>query len=134
MSLALRVALVIGAIAMTVFTVNGVRKSRMRIEDSLFWVGLAAVILVLSVCPQFGYAISDVVGFMAPVNFVFAFFIFVLTVKCFSMSRHESELENKVKELTQEIAIERLEHYERMCDDSTPRSERQDSRDAGNLI
>jgi len=34
-------------------------------------------------------------------------------VKCFTMSRHTSQLETKIKELTQQIAVDRLDHYER---------------------
>ena len=113
MSVALRIVLFVCAVAMVVFTVSGIRKSRMRIEDSLFWVGLSAVILVLSVFPQIAYFFADVSGFMATVNFVFALFIFILTVKCFTMSRRISELENKLKELSQRVAVDRLDHHER---------------------
>ena len=42
MSETLRIVLIIAAVFMAVFTVVSVRKSRMRIEDSLFWLGLSA--------------------------------------------------------------------------------------------
>ena len=44
-----------------------------------------------------------------PVNFIFLFFIFVLLVKMFLMTIELSTLENKVKDLTQELALEEKE-------------------------
>jgi len=109
MSIILRIALVVGAILITAFSVVGVRKSHMRIEDSVFWLGLSAVILLLSIFPEIGYAISNAFGFLAPVNFIFALFLFILTVKLLSMSRRASELETKVRELTQQVALAQFE-------------------------
>ena len=40
-----------------------------------------------------------------PVNFIFMVFIFVLMVKMFLMTIELSTLENKVKDLTQELAL-----------------------------
>jgi len=113
MSIALRIALVIGAVALTVFVLTGIRKSRMRIEDSLFWVGLSFLILVLSVFPELGIWFSDLLGVQSPVNFVLLFFIAVILAKCFSLARQVSQLENKVKELAQQVAVSKLDHYER---------------------
>ena len=113
MSVALRIALIIGAVALAVFVVAGVRKSRMRIEDSLFWVGLSLLILVLSIFPDLGIWCADLLGVQSPVNFVLLFFIAVLLVKCFLLARQVSQLENKTKELAQRVAVDRLEHYER---------------------
>ena len=110
MSLTLRIALIAGAVLLAAFAVICVRKSRMRIEDSVFWLGFAAVVLVFGVFPEAGYALSGVFGFQAPVNFIFALFIFALTVKCLAMSRHISELEHKLRDLVQDVAVDRFEH------------------------
>ena len=110
---ALRIVLICAAVFVFIFVILNVRKSRMRIEDSLFWVAMSLLILFLSIFPQVGTLFSELLGFYAPVNFVFLFFIFVLFAKCFAMSRHASQLESKIKELAQQIAIDNLEHYER---------------------
>ena len=47
-----------------------------------------------------------------PVNFIFLFFIFVLLVKMFLMTIELSALENKVKDLTQELALEEKERVD----------------------
>ncbi|MBE6473361.1 MAG: DUF2304 domain-containing protein [Coriobacteriaceae bacterium] len=113
MSLALRILLFLGAIALFVFLMRSVRKANMRIEDSLFWIVLSAVILLLSVVPDIATTLSDAFGFIAPVNFIFLLFIFILLVKGYLTSKRISELDLKIKELTQQLAIDKLNHHER---------------------
>lgn len=112
MSLALRILLFVAAILLFAFLMASIRRSKMRIEDSLFWVVLSAVILILSIFPQIASELSAAFGFMAPVNFVFLLFIFTLLLKGYFTSKRVSELDTKVRELTQQLAIERLEHHE----------------------
>lgn len=45
-------------------------------------------------------------GTIAPVNYIFLFFVFVLLPKLFNASKLVSELENKVKEFAQKATIE----------------------------
>ncbi|MBE6471214.1 MAG: DUF2304 domain-containing protein [Coriobacteriaceae bacterium] len=113
MSLGIRIVLLLGALAMTVFVLRSIKKSKMRIEDALFWIFLSLFILLLSIFPAIAVIPAGWFGFQAPVNFVFLLFIAILLVKCFTMSRHTSQLETKIKELTQQIAVDRLDHYER---------------------
>ena len=113
MSLGIRIALLVGALAMFIFVLRSIKKSKMRIEDALFWIFLSVVILLMSIFPVIATAPAALFGFQAPVNFVFLLFIAILLVKCFTMSRHTSQLETKIKELSQQIAIDRLDHYER---------------------
>ena len=113
MSLALRIVLLVSTVLVFIIMLRSVKRAKMRIEDTLFWAGLMVLILILAIFPQIASALSDLMGFMAPVNAVFLFFIFVLLMKAYSLSRTTSELETKVKELTQQIAIDRLMHYER---------------------
>lgn len=113
MSIALRILLLVAAIALFAFLMTSIKRSKMRIEDSLFWIVLSAVILILSVFPQIATELSALFGFIAPVNFVFLLFIFILLVKEYFTSKRVSELDTKVKELAQQLAIERLEHHER---------------------
>ncbi|WP_058986183.1 DUF2304 domain-containing protein [Hugonella massiliensis] len=113
MSIYLQLILFLASLGLTVFVTRSVKKAKMRIEDAFFWVVLSFFILLLSVFPQIGYWCADVLGFQAPINFIMLFFIFVLLVKGFITSRHASELETKVRELSEQIAYDRLDHYER---------------------
>lgn len=111
--LALRVILIAAALCLVVFLLTSIRKSKMSIDDSLFWMGFSFLILLMSLVPEIPSWLSDTIGFMSPVNFVFLFFIFVLIIRDFLSNRRISQLENRVKELAQQIALERLDHYMR---------------------
>ena len=113
MSIPLRIALFIASLGMVAFVLLGIRRSKLRIEDALFWAALSLVILLLSIFPQIAFVLSRALGFQAPVNFVFLLFIFVLLLKCFLMSIHASQLETKIRELTEQIGVDRLDRYER---------------------
>ena len=116
---ALRVILLIAAIGLVVFLLRSIKKSKMSIEDALFWMGFSFLILLMSIFPEIPSFLSDTIGFMSPVNFVFLFFIFVLIIRDFLSNRRISQLENRVKELTQQIALDRLDHYQRRHLDET---------------
>lgn len=116
---ALRVILLIAAIGLVVFLLHSIKKSKMSIEDALFWMGCSFLILLMSIFPEIPSFLSDTIGFMSPVNFVFLFFIFVLIIRDFLSNRRISQLENRVKELTQQIALDRLDHYQRRHLDET---------------
>lgn len=115
----LRVILLIAAIGLVVFLLYSIKKSKMSIEDALFWMGFSFLILLMSIFPEIPSFLSDTIGFMSPVNFVFLFFIFVLIIRDFLSNRRISQLENRVKELTQQIALDRLDHYQRRHLDET---------------
>ena len=116
---ALRVILLIAAIGLVVFLLHSIKKSKMSIEDALFWMGFSFLILLMSIFPEIPSFLSDAIGFMSPVNYVFLFFIFVLIIRDFLSNRRISQLENRVKELTQQIALDRLDHYQRRHLDET---------------
>ena len=116
---ALRVILLIAAIGLVVFLLHSIKKSKMSIEDALFWMGFSFLILLMSIFPEIPSFLSDTIGFMSPVNFVFLSFIFVLIIRDFLSNRRISQLENRVKELTQQIALDRLDHYQRRHLDET---------------
>ena len=116
---ALRVILLIAAIGLVVFLLHSIKKSKMSIEDALFWMGFSFLILLMSIFPEIPSFLSDTIGFMSPVNIVFHFFIIVLIIRDFLSNRRISQLENRVKELTQQIALDRLDHYQRRHLDET---------------
>ena len=49
-----------------------------------------------------------------PVNFIFLFFIFILILKAFFQTIETSVLENKVRNLTQRLAIEEKDRQEEL--------------------
>ena len=112
MTIELRVALVAVSLLTLVFVAKRIRSSKVKLEDSIFWICLAALIFVFSLFPQIFYALSNLVGTYAPVNFVFLFFIFVLLIQSFNLSMRVSQADTRIKELTQQLAIEKFERHQ----------------------
>lgn len=112
MTLALRITLIVVSLLTLIFIAKKIRNAKVKLEDSIFWICLAAIIFLLSLFPQVFYWISGVVGTYAPVNFVFLFFIFVLLMQSFNLSMRVSQADTKIKELTQQLAIEKFERYQ----------------------
>lgn len=106
MSLLLRSVLIVVSVATTLMIMRKIRKEKMMIEDSLFWIGFSVMLIVFSIRPQIVYRMSEMVGTQAPVNFIFLFIIFVLIVRMFQMTTKISQLESKVKDLVARIAID----------------------------
>ena len=112
MTIALRVALILVSFVTLVFIARKIRSSKVKLEDSMFWICFAALIFIFSLFPQIFYALSDLVGTYSPSNFVFLFFIFVLLIQSFQLSMRISQADTKIKELTQQLAIEKFERYQ----------------------
>lgn len=111
MSLGLRLALIVASLITLIFISRKIRSSKVKLEDSIFWICFAALIFLLSLFPEVFYFFSNVIGFQSPVNFVFLFFVFILLVQSFRMSMRISQADTKIKELTQQLAIEKYERY-----------------------
>lgn len=112
MTIELRAALIVVSLLTLLFVAKRIRSSKVRLEDSIFWVCFAAIIFLLSIFPQVFYWLSDLIGTYAPVNFVFLFFYFILLVQSFHLSMRISQADTKIKELTQQLAVEKFERYQ----------------------
>ena len=112
MTLPLRITLFAASLLTFSYMTVKIRDSKMLLEDSLFWFCFSALLLLASIFPQVFFWLSNLVGTMAPSNFVFLFFIFILLIVCFRLSVRLSQLDTKLRELTQQLAIEKLERHQ----------------------
>lgn len=108
MSIVLRCALVLVSVLTFMIIVKRIRNAKVQIEYSLFWIVFAAGLLVLAFFPDIAGVAAAVLGIQSPANFIFLFVIFVLLVHQFFNSIKISQMENKLKELTQELAVREL--------------------------
>ena len=111
MTPALRITLVLVSFLTLLYIIRKIRASKLRLEDSLFWLCFAVLLLIVSIFPGIFYLLSSIVGTMSVSNFVFLFFIFVLLIECFTLSVRVSQLDTKLRNLTQQLAIEKYERY-----------------------
>ena len=106
MSMLLRGVLIAASVLTTLLIMRKIRKEKMMIEESLFWIGFSFMLIVFSIFPQIVFKMSELVGTQSPSNFIFLVIIFVLIVRMFQMSMKISQLESKLKDLVARIAID----------------------------
>ena len=105
-----RILLIVVSLFTTYYILKRIRQSKLQIEYAIFWILFSGVLIVFSLFPWLVSMFTRLIGMQLPVNFIFLLFIFVLMVKLFFMTIELSSLENKVKDLTQELALEEKEH------------------------
>ncbi len=111
MALQLRFLLVIASFSLFIYLIHKIKKSQMKIEDSIYWIFLSLCFLILSIFPNIAIVIGKWMGIESTVNLVFLVIIFMLLVKSFLQSVKISQMEYKINSLVQEIAIKTYEDY-----------------------
>lgn len=106
MTTTLRAALILVSVGTLFLMMRKIRQSKVQIESAIFWIVFALVLVVFSIFPSVADFASRMLGIYATTNFLFLFAIFILIVKVFYMTIHISQLETRVKELVQQMALE----------------------------
>lgn len=114
----IRLLLVLGSIGAFTFVVRRIRKSRVKIEHTLFWLFMSILMLVMSIFPQIPYWLSGILGIESPANFVFLFLIALLLINQFFLTMRLSSLEIRVQELAQAAAIEKRKNQDKTANDA----------------
>lgn len=104
-SLTLRALLAVGSLLTVVFVLSRIRRSKMQIEDSIFWFVFSALLLLISIFPELAFWAARLLGIQAPINAVYLAIIFLLILKVFFLSVRVSQLDSKVKVLVQKVAL-----------------------------
>lgn len=106
----LSVILIFGSVLTFFFITHYIKKAKIRIEDTIFWIFFCAVLIGISIFPQVPIRLSEMLGFQAPINLVYILIIFILIVNQFYMSVKISQMQIKQKELVQRMALERVQN------------------------
>lgn len=101
----LDIFLIVGAVATLAFVGVNIRKSQIKTSDAVFWFVFVLCLLVLALFPQIAFALSDLLGFQSPSNFVFLVIVAILLIKEFTASVEIAKLKSKVTNLVQEVAL-----------------------------
>lgn len=110
MSLSYRVLLAVGALLILVVMIRKIRKSEVKISDSLFWFFFVLTLIVLALFPEIAYFFSGLLGIESPANLVFLYVIAVLLIREFMSTAELSHLRSKITALAQEEALEEVDH------------------------
>jgi len=105
MSIYLRVVLLIAAIFTFIFIARKLKKAQLQLSDAFFWIMFSTVLVILGIFPQIGIFFAELLGVISASNFIFLVVIFLLIVRSFLQTIKLANLENKIVNLTQEIAV-----------------------------
>lgn len=117
MSAVIRIVLILSALATLWLVLLRVRKERMRIQDSVFWILFVMASVCLALFPQIAYLVAGVLGVESPVNFIYLVFIFFAYLKLLSLSTKISRLESKNEEMAYAVARLQKRLEESLTDD-----------------
>ncbi|MBR5108638.1 MAG: DUF2304 domain-containing protein [Clostridia bacterium] len=105
MSWHLRVLLIAAPIWMVYYVLLRIRKSKMQIDDSVFWLFFSCILLLIGVFPNIAIFFSILLGVQSPANLVFLTIIFLLTIRIFLLDLRISKLNHQLTQTIQSIAI-----------------------------
>lgn len=105
MGIILRSMLVLVSVITFLYVIRKIQKSQMKIEGAIFWFLFAGLILLFSLFPGIAFVTASLLGIESTANFIFLLIIFLLIIKCFSLSLTNAKLEYKIEVLTAEMAI-----------------------------
>lgn len=109
MSNQFRVLLILVAFLTAMSILRKIRKEKVQIQYSIFWILFSILLLVLAIFPAILIQLAHMLGMGSPANLVFLLIIFLLLLKSFNLTVEMSALEVKLKELTQRIALKEEE-------------------------
>ena len=107
MPLGLRLFLIAGSLLAAVYVLSKIRKNRMSMETSIFWILFSLVLVLLGIFPDIAGWFAGLLGVQSTVNLVYLVIIFLLLVKVFIQDQREARLERQMARLVQTVALER---------------------------
>lgn len=113
MTLRLQVIILVCMAVAVIYIVNLIRGKRMDFRYALGWLFIIFCIAVLTIWPVLLQKLAAVLGIASPMNMLFFFGFCFAVMVIFSLSMTISHLSDKVKKLSQEIAIIRKDMYDK---------------------
>ena len=100
MSIYLRIILVVISMLSMMNVMKRVRRFKLQIENSIFWIIFSLLLILVAVFPDPMFWLAELLGIQSPANMVFLFVIFILLIKTFNLTL------DKIQELVQKIALD----------------------------
>ena len=112
MSLKLQIILLSCMLAAMMFIIHMVHRKRMSFRYGLGWLFVVACLMVLAAFPWILNNIAGFMGIASPMNTLFFFGFCFAIFLIFSLSITVSKQADRIKKLSQEIAILRKDSYD----------------------
>ena len=105
MSWGLRLVLIVGSVFAAVYVLRKIRRNKMSMESSVFWILFSGVLVLLGIFPGIAEWFARLIGVQSTVNLVYLVVIALLLIKVFLQDQRIARLEHQVTGLAQRIAI-----------------------------
>ena len=105
MSMQLKVALIVFAIIWFIVIIYNIRKEKISVRYSLFWLFSTFVILLVGLFPDIILYFNNFLGFEVMSNFVIGLLISLLLLITFILTIIVTKQKNQIKILIQEISL-----------------------------
>ena len=105
MSITLRIIFIVSSLFSFILCIKRVKQSKLKVENSIVWLMGSIILILMSIFSWIVEWISEKLGFMAPVNFVFSMLIVFLLIQTFINNIKISMLNEKIKDLNHYIAL-----------------------------
>ena len=112
MPLGLSIFLITGSLLTALYVLRRIRKSKMSMEISVFWLLFSAVLVLLGIFPDIAVWFASLLQVQSTVNLVYLVIIFLLLVKVFVQDQRISRLESQTTRMAQTYALDRTEEKE----------------------
>ena len=100
-----RLSVAIASLLFGAFVVVLVNKGRLQLKYSLLWLLLCAVMVIVAIWPQPIYALSSLLGFVSPSNFIILLGLLLILAILLSLTVIVSWQSVYIRNLVQEIAL-----------------------------
>ena len=105
MSTTLRICLIVASVLMCIYTLHKIRKTQLNIDDSIYWISAAALLVVMSVFPVIPTKVAELMGIQSPVNFVYLVMIALVIIKLFLVVIDLSVQKHRLNLLVERLAV-----------------------------
>ncbi len=109
MSITLRIILIIGSFIAFFLCITKIKQSKLKVENSVTWMLGCILLILMSIFSNVVGWLSNLLGFVSPVNFVFFIMIAFLLIQTFVDNIHITALNEKIKDLNHYIALKEYE-------------------------
>ena len=113
-SVVFRLVLIICSLLTVVFIIRKIRQSKVQINYAIFWILFSVCLLIFSLFTEISISLARILGIYSSTNFIFLVILFAVIIKLFFNTIEISNLEYKIKELSQKIAIDEKKYKDNM--------------------
>ena len=113
MSIILRIMLIVCSFFSFFLCVKKIKRSQLKVANSVTWMLGSLILILMSIFSNLVGWLSEKLGFVSPVNFVFLIMIAFLLIQTFIDNIYITELNEKIKDLNHYIALENQQKNEK---------------------